>query len=183
MMDGGTVRNVELDRDGFPSRSSSQAVSKPVWHIPFLCVQWKTPDDGQNNCPKHVEYYSKKKFDKFVRLVGFIMSHYSFCVLDFLLSACRPNFAVAANTLQKFDNAWSTECESYNSTCLLNRGSSLWIFSNEWLKGKGYVTYALSRLGETALEMRGILKTNFGDNILVKTQTLSGFLCSHEWEL
>jgi len=24
-----------------------QAISKPVWHIPFLCVQWKTPDDGQ----------------------------------------------------------------------------------------------------------------------------------------
>ena len=30
------------------------AVSKPVWHIPLLCVQWKTPDDGQKNCPKHV---------------------------------------------------------------------------------------------------------------------------------
>jgi len=25
----------------------AQAVSKPVWHIPLLCVQWKTPDDGQ----------------------------------------------------------------------------------------------------------------------------------------
>ena len=23
------------------------AVSKPVWHIPLLCIQWKTPDDGQ----------------------------------------------------------------------------------------------------------------------------------------
>jgi len=32
----------------------SQAVSKPVWHIPLLCVQWKTPDDGHRNCPKHV---------------------------------------------------------------------------------------------------------------------------------
>jgi len=41
--------------------SCSQAVSKPVrlWHIPLLCVQWKTPDDGQRNCPKHVEFYSK----------------------------------------------------------------------------------------------------------------------------
>ena len=34
--------------------SCSQAVSKPVWHIPRLCVQWKTPDHGQRNCPKHV---------------------------------------------------------------------------------------------------------------------------------
>jgi len=25
----------------------------------LLCVQWKTPDDGQRNCPKHVEFHSK----------------------------------------------------------------------------------------------------------------------------
>ena len=37
-------------------------VSKPVWHIPLLCVQWKTPDDGQRNCPKHAEFHSKIKF-------------------------------------------------------------------------------------------------------------------------
>jgi len=37
-----------------PSWSCSQAVRKPVWHIPLLCVQWKTPYDGQRNCPKHV---------------------------------------------------------------------------------------------------------------------------------
>jgi len=47
-------------------------VSKPVWHIPLLCVQWKTPDDGQRNCPKHVEFYSKNKFEKSVHLVGLI---------------------------------------------------------------------------------------------------------------
>jgi len=40
-----------------PSWSCSQAVSKSVWHIPLLCVQWKTPDDGQRNCPKHVDFY------------------------------------------------------------------------------------------------------------------------------
>ena len=22
----------------------------------FMCVQFKTPDDGQRNCPKHVEF-------------------------------------------------------------------------------------------------------------------------------
>jgi hypothetical protein len=27
----------------------------------LLCVQWRTPDDGQRNCPKHVEFYSKIK--------------------------------------------------------------------------------------------------------------------------
>ena len=33
----------------------------------------KTPDDGQRNCPKHVDLYSKNKFDKLVHLVGFII--------------------------------------------------------------------------------------------------------------
>ena len=59
-----------------PSWSCSQAVSKPVWHIPLLCVQWKTPDDGQRNCPKHVDFYSKNKFEKLVHLVGFVIRIY-----------------------------------------------------------------------------------------------------------
>ena len=58
------------------SRSCSQAVSKPVWHIPLLCVQWKTPDDGRRNFPKHVEFYSKNKFEKLLDLVGFIIIIY-----------------------------------------------------------------------------------------------------------
>ena len=41
--------------------SCSQAVSKPVWRVQLLCVQWKTPDDAQKNCPKHVEFHSKNK--------------------------------------------------------------------------------------------------------------------------
>jgi len=41
------------------SGSCSTAVSKPLWHISLLCVQWKTPDDEQRNCPKHVEFHSK----------------------------------------------------------------------------------------------------------------------------
>jgi len=58
------------------SWSCSKAVSKPVWHIPLLCIQWKTPDDGQRNCPKHVQSYSKNKFEKLVYLVGFIIRIY-----------------------------------------------------------------------------------------------------------
>jgi len=46
---------------------------KTVWHVPLLCVQWRTPDDGQRNCLKHVEFYSKNKFEKLVHLVGFII--------------------------------------------------------------------------------------------------------------
>ena len=62
----------EQDQGGSPSWSCSRAVNKPVWHTPLLCVQWKTPDDGQRNCPKRVEFYSKNKFEQLVRPVGFI---------------------------------------------------------------------------------------------------------------
>jgi len=65
---------VQQEQDGVPSWSCSQAVSKPVWPIPLLW--WKTPDDGQRNCPKHVEFYSKNKFEKLVHLAGFIIRIY-----------------------------------------------------------------------------------------------------------
>ena len=32
-----------------------------------------SPDDGQRNCPKHVEFYSKNKIEKLVHLVGFVV--------------------------------------------------------------------------------------------------------------
>ena len=35
-----------------------------------VCTVKKTPDDGQRNCPKHVEFYSKNKFEKLVHLVS-----------------------------------------------------------------------------------------------------------------
>ena len=50
--------------------------SQAVWDIPLLCVQWKTPDDGQRNSPNHVEFYSKYKFEKLVHLVCFIRRIY-----------------------------------------------------------------------------------------------------------
>ena len=57
-------------------RTSWSCWSQAVWHIPLLRVQWKTPDDRQRNCPKHVEFYSKNKFGKLVHLVGFIIRIY-----------------------------------------------------------------------------------------------------------
>jgi len=56
----GMLAACERDQN-VPSWSRSQAVSIPVWHIPLLCVlvKWKTLDDGQRNCPKHVEFPSK----------------------------------------------------------------------------------------------------------------------------
>jgi hypothetical protein len=42
----------------------------------LLCIQYYIPDDGQKTCPKHVEFYSKNKFEKLVHLVGFIIRIY-----------------------------------------------------------------------------------------------------------
>jgi len=33
-------------------------------------------DDGQRNCPKHVEFHSKNKIEKLVHLVGFVIRIY-----------------------------------------------------------------------------------------------------------
>jgi len=71
---------------------SDPAVIKPVWHIQLLWVQWKIPDDGQRNCAKHVEFYSKNKFEELVHLVVF--------------------------TIRIFHDAWSHErqmCRNINS--------------------------------------------------------------------
>ena len=47
-----------------------------ICHTGLLCAQWKTPYGGQRNCPRHVELYSKNKFEKLVHLVGFIIRIY-----------------------------------------------------------------------------------------------------------
>jgi hypothetical protein len=41
-----------------------------------VCTVKRTPDDGQRNCPKHVEVYFKNKCEKLVHLVGFIIRIY-----------------------------------------------------------------------------------------------------------
>jgi len=55
-----------------PSWTCLRDVIKPALHIPVPNVQWKTPDDGQRNCPKHVEFLDKNKFGKISSSVGFI---------------------------------------------------------------------------------------------------------------
>ena len=62
-----------------PSWSCPQAVSKPVWHTPFLCVQWRTLDDGQRNCLKHAEFYFKNKFEEISASIWFYYKNLSRC--------------------------------------------------------------------------------------------------------
>jgi hypothetical protein len=61
--------------DSFQAHSSwacLKAVIKLAWHIPVPNVQWRTPDDGQRNCPKHVAFHGKNKFGKISASVSFI---------------------------------------------------------------------------------------------------------------
>ena len=44
-----------------------------TYTIAAVCTVKKTPDDGQRNCPKHVEFHSKNKFEKLVHLVWLIV--------------------------------------------------------------------------------------------------------------
>jgi hypothetical protein len=38
-----------------------------------VCTVKKTPDDGQRDCTKHAEFYSKNKYEELVHLVGLII--------------------------------------------------------------------------------------------------------------
>ena len=42
-------------------------------YIIAVCVQWKAPDDGQGNYPKHIEFHSKNKFEKLVHLTFLLL--------------------------------------------------------------------------------------------------------------
>jgi len=54
---------------------SARKLSANLYDIYHCCVYGeKTPDDGQRNCTKHVEFHSKNKFEKLVHLVGFIVT-------------------------------------------------------------------------------------------------------------
>ena len=54
-----------------------RTVSLSINRSLFLCVQCYTPDDGQRNCSKHVEFHSKNKFEKCLHLVGFYYKNIS----------------------------------------------------------------------------------------------------------
>ena len=91
MMDRGTVRNVQsfipkinlrkytiavcseklLMMDRGNVRNMQSFIPKiNLRNLPLLGEQLKNPNDGQRNCPKHVEFHSKNKFEKI----------YHFCV-------------------------------------------------------------------------------------------------------
>jgi hypothetical protein len=57
----------------YRSADSFRAAGSGWNRITLLNVQWITPDDGQRNCPKHVEFQLQNKLEKLVYLGGFII--------------------------------------------------------------------------------------------------------------
>jgi len=43
-------------------------LARSITYTNSVCTVKKTLDDGQRNCPKHVEFYSKNKFEKLMHL-------------------------------------------------------------------------------------------------------------------
>ena len=43
--------------------SAGKRSSKPAGNLAVLNVQWKTPDDEQRRCPKHVEFHNRINLD------------------------------------------------------------------------------------------------------------------------
>jgi hypothetical protein len=54
------TQQCEQDQDGTQFHPDPAGkLSANLYDISLLYVQRKTPDDGQRNCPKHVDFHSK----------------------------------------------------------------------------------------------------------------------------
>jgi hypothetical protein len=71
------------------ANAPAHKLSANLYDIPLLCVQWKTPDDGQRNCTKHVDFHSKIKiweisasswlcYKKFITIHGYMSVKFLF---------------------------------------------------------------------------------------------------------
>ena len=60
-------------RTGLLTACEQDQLSATCMTYTIAACKVKTPDDAQRNCPKHVEFYSKNKFEKLVHVVGFII--------------------------------------------------------------------------------------------------------------
>jgi len=57
-------------------------------------------DDGQRKCSKHVEFYSKNKFEELVHLVGFIIRRHIYILTDIHDEANKPFLLFCERTLK-----------------------------------------------------------------------------------
>jgi len=65
---------------------SLSAIRSFLMYTQQWCMSYRFTDSlragsRQKNCPKHVAFYSKNKFEELVHLVGFIIRKYSYAVI------------------------------------------------------------------------------------------------------
>jgi len=58
---------------GFSLYTHRWYMTAHLYDICHCCVYSEKLNDGQRNCPKHVDFYPKNKFEKLVLLVRFII--------------------------------------------------------------------------------------------------------------
>jgi len=54
----------------------ARKLSAKLYDIYHCCLYSIKTHDGQRNCPKHVEFYSKNEYEKLMHQVGFIIGIY-----------------------------------------------------------------------------------------------------------
>ena len=77
-------------------------LSANLYDIQHCCVyskKKKTPDDGQRDCPKDVEFYSKNKFEKLVHLVGLFIRMFQLTTRSRIKSEQSNNDSIQLFTL------------------------------------------------------------------------------------
>jgi hypothetical protein len=68
-----------FEQDPDPYFDPAGKLSAKLYDLYHYCVyNEETPYDGQRNCPKHVEFHSKNKFEKLVHLVGLLSKSYHY---------------------------------------------------------------------------------------------------------
>jgi len=66
-------------------------------------MTYTTPDDGQRNCPKRVEFHSKNKFEKLVHLVGFIVRNFCIYVYMYIVTCWWLSIQILYQLLQNVE--------------------------------------------------------------------------------
>jgi hypothetical protein len=108
----------EQDQDGTEFRPDpARKLSAELCVIYHCCVySEKTPDDVQRNCPKHVEFPSKNKFEKLVHLVGFVIGngecYFSFMSQNLQISGRKRFCSCTPYGFQKNNHESSQPCSS-----------------------------------------------------------------------
>jgi hypothetical protein len=112
----------------------------------LLCIRYQTPENGQINCPKHVEFYSKNKFQKLVHLVGFIIRVYH----DAGSSECQIFWyfegTLYDTSLHRVEERFCIECFLFPTWPISVGPAFLWVFIT---LSKGCYYYHCDRLSNS----------------------------------